>query len=208
VYCPDAQASEAMMAHIRQAKVDRDTVGGWCEVHVFGLPIGLGSCVQWNTKLDGRLAQAVMSIQAFKAVEIGLGRACAARTGSQVHDPIAFDPSQRGERHLGYVRSTNNAGGLEGGMTNGMPVVVTGTMKPISTLLRGMPSVDLRTGKDEHSDYERSDVCAVSAASVVMQHAVAFEIAAAMLDKFGGDSMEEFLGHLEWTLQRARELRR
>ena len=207
VYCPDPQASEAMMAHIRQAKVDRDTAGGWCEVHVFGVPIGLGSCVQWNTKLDGRLAQAVMSIQAFKAVEIGLGRACAARTGSTVHDPIMFDASRAQERHLGYVRSTNNAGGLEGGMTNGMPVVVTGTMKPISTLLRGMPSVDLRTGESEHSDYERSDVCAVSAASVVMQHAVAFEIAAAMLDKFGGDSMDEFLGHMEWTLERGASLR-
>lgn len=207
VYCPDASASQRIIDHIRRAKVDRDTVGGWCEVHVFNVPIGLGSCVQWDTKLDGRLARAVMSIQAFKAVEIGLGRAVGGLPGSQVHDPIHFDAASAAARHLGYVRPTNNAGGLEGGMTNGMPIVVTGTMKPISTLLRGMPSIDLRTGEAGHSDYERSDVCALPAASVVMQHAVAFEVAGAVLEKFGGDSMRELRAHLDATERMARALR-
>jgi chorismate synthase len=132
-----------------------------------------------------------MGIQAFKAVEIGLGRECAFRTGSQVHDAIHYDASKKSESHLGFVRPTNNAGGLEGGMTNGMPVVVTGTMKPISTLLRGMPSVDLNTKESVMSAYERSDVSAIAAASVVMEHVVAFEIARAFLEKFSGDSMTQ-----------------
>ena len=127
---PCTTASQQLIDRIHQAKVEKDTVGGLVEAHVFGCPIGLGTCVQWNERLDSRLAAAVMGIQAFKAVEIGLGRECAFRTGSQVHDPIAFDPARRNEPHLGFVRTTNNAGGLEGGMTNGMPVVVTGTMKP------------------------------------------------------------------------------
>jgi chorismate synthase len=206
VYCPDDAASEAMVERIRQAKVDRDTVGGLAEVHVFGCPVGLGSCVHYDRKLDGRLAQAVMSIQAFKAVEIGLGRDCAFRPGSQVHDPIAYDAGQRDTPHLGFVRPSNNAGGLEGGMTNGMPVVVRGTMKPISTLLRGMPSIDLNTKAPEHSDYERSDVCALSAASVVMENAVAFEIARAFLEKFGGDSMHELRVNYDAYLDAARRL--
>ena len=206
VYCPDATASEAMVERIRQAKVDRDTVGGLAEVHVFGCPIGLGSCVHYDRKLDGRLAQAVMSIQAFKAVEIGLGRECAFRPGSEVHDPIAYDEAQRDAPHLGFVRSSNNAGGLEGGMTNGMPIVVRGTMKPISTLLRGMPSIDLNTKTPEHSDYERSDVCALSAASVVLENAVAFEVARAFLEKFGGDSMHELRANYDAFLGAARRL--
>ncbi|MCA9284207.1 MAG: chorismate synthase [Phycisphaerales bacterium] len=206
VYCPDAKASEEMIARIRQAKVDRDTVGGLVEAHVFGCPIGLGSCVQWDLRLDARLAGAVMGIQAFKAVEIGLGLACAARAGSEVHDPIAWDAHAADEPNLGFVRPTNNAGGLEGGMTNGMPVVVRGAMKPISTLLRGMPSVDLKTREAQHSDYERSDVCAVSAASVVMENVVAFEIARAFLEKFAGDTMDEVRDALAAFLSRARAL--
>ncbi|MCE9619851.1 MAG: chorismate synthase [Planctomycetes bacterium] len=189
VAMPCPKSSAALIERIRQAKVDKDTVGGLVEAHVFNCPIGLGSCAQWHERLDSRLAGAVMGIQAFKAVEIGLGRECAFRTGSQVHDPIHFDASKKGESHLGFVRPTNNAGGLEGGMTNGMPVVVTGTMKPISTLLRGMPSVDLNTKEAVTSAYERSDVSAIAAASVVMEHVVAFEIAKAFLEKFGGDSM-------------------
>jgi chorismate synthase len=206
VYCPDPVASDAMVERIRQAKVDRDTVGGFAEVHVFGCPIGLGSCVQWHQKLDGRLAQAVMSIQAFKAVEIGLGVGCATRPGSRVHDPIHYEAGRRDEPGLGFARPSNNAGGIEGGMTNGMPVVVRGTMKPISTLLRGMPSVDLNTKSPEHSAYERSDVCALSAASVVMEHAVAFEIARVFREKFGGDSMREVRANYDAFLARAREL--
>jgi chorismate synthase len=147
--------------------------------------------MNWEDRLDARLAFAVMGIQAFKSVEIGLGRECGARFGSAVHDPIHFDEGARGESHLGYARPSNNAGGLEGGMTNGMPIVVRGTMKPIATLLRGMPSVELGTHEAVQSAYERSDISAVAAASVVMENAVAFEVARAFLDKFGGDSLGE-----------------
>jgi chorismate synthase len=147
-----------------------------------------------------------MGIQAFKAVEVGMGTDCAWRFGSQVHDPITHDPARAAEPHLGFVRPTNNAGGLEGGMTNGMPVVVKGTMKPISTLLRGMPSVDLVTHAAERSQYERSDVSAVAAASVVMENVVAFEVARAFLAKFGGDSMDELRAHHEATMRLARAL--
>ena len=203
VYCPDEAASEAMRAAIRQAKVDKDTVGGLVEAHVFNCPLGLGSSMDWRDKLDSRLAAAVMGIQAFKGVEIGLGMACAGRFGSQVHDPIAFDASQRDTPSLGFVRATNNAGGLEGGMTNGAPVVVRGAMKPISTLLQGMPSVNLNTKQPERSAYERSDVCAVSAASVVMENVVAFEVARAATEKFGGDTLLELRQNYEAFLEKA-----
>lgn len=206
VYCPDPAVSQKIIAHIRQAKIDKDTVGGLCEVHVLGCPPGMGSCANWDERLDARLAGAVMGIQAFKAVEIGLGKDCAFRKGSQVHDPIMFDRSRTGEAHLGFVRPTNNAGGLEGGMTNGMPIVVRGTMKPISTLLRGMPSVDLNTKKAELSAYERSDVCALPAASVVMENVVAFEVARAFLEKFGGDSMHQVQANYEAFMEMARRL--
>ena len=206
VYCPDEKASEAMRERIRAAKVDKDTAGGLVEAHAFNCPVGLGSSMDWRLKLDARLAYAVMGIQAFKAVEIGLGKACAARPGSEVHDPIRFDPARADRPSLGFVRDSNNAGGLEGGMTNGEPVVVRGTMKPISTLLRGLPSIDLNTKKPEHSDYERSDVCAVSAASVVMESVVAFEIARAALEKFGGDSVLETRQNYDRYLEVARTL--
>jgi len=206
VYCPDEQASKGMIEAIRAAKVDKDTVGGLVEAHVFNCPVGLGSCVDWRDKLDARLAFAVMGIQAFKSVEIGLGKQCAERRGSEVHDPIAFDRSREETPALGFVRSRNNAGGLEGGMTNGAPVVVRGAMKPISTLLQGMPSVNLNTKEPERSDYERSDVCAVSAASVVMENVVAFEIAAAMREKFGGDSILEMKQNYDRFLETARML--
>lgn len=206
VYCPDPVAGAAMIERIRRAKVDRDTVGGFAEVHVFGCPIGLGSCVHYDRKLDGRIAGAVMSIQAFKSVEIGLGRDCGSRLGSLVHDPILFDAGRRESPDLGFVRASNNAGGLEGGMTNGMPVVVRATMKPISTLLKGLPSVDLNTKTPEHSAYERSDVCALPAASVVMENVVAFEIARAFLERFGGDSMVQVCANYEATMALARRL--
>lgn len=194
-YCPDADATQAQIDVIRRAKVDKDTAGGLCEVHVFGVPPGLGSCVDWRLKLDARIAYAVMGIQAFKSVEMGMGRRVSELPGSQVHDPIRYDRSMADGPSMGFVRDTNNAGGVEGGMTNGQPVVVTGAMKPISTLLRGMPSIDLNTKEAQQSDYERSDVCAVSAASVVMENVVAFEIARAFLDKTGGDSLAEVQAH-------------
>ncbi|MBL8764222.1 MAG: chorismate synthase [Phycisphaerae bacterium] len=205
-YCPDTGATADQCAAIRQAKIDKDTVGGLVECHVFGCPPGLGSTMHWRDRLDSRLAAAVMGIQAFKAVEIGLGKDCAARTGSQVHDPIRFDPARIDTPALGFVRDTNNAGGTEGGMTNGAPLVVRGTMKPISTLLRGMPSVDLNTKRPAPSAYERSDICAVSAASVVMENVVAFEVAVAALEKFGGDSLGETRDNMVRFLDLARRL--
>ena len=189
-YCPDDASCKAIIAHIRNAKENKDTVGGLCETHVFGCSPGLGSCVQWNDKLDSKLAGAVMGIQAFKSVEIGLGAKCGQLNGSQVHDPIAYDKKNRDACHFGFTRPTNHAGGIEGGMSNGMPIIVKGTMKPIATLLQGMDSVDLQTGESARSDYERSDVCALPAASVVMENAVGFEIAVAFLDAFGGATME------------------
>ncbi|MHC4217193.1 MAG: chorismate synthase [Planctomycetota bacterium] len=206
VYCPDPDASQRIIGHVRAAKTDRDTVGGLAEVYVFGVPVGLGSCAHWDQKLDGRLAAAVMSIQAFKAVEIGLGVACASRPGSAVHDPITHDPRKENDPSLGFVRPSNNAGGIEGGMTNGMPIVVRGTMKPISTLLQGMGSVDLNTKQPEQSTYERSDVCALPAASVVMENVVAFEIARAFTEKFGGDTMHELRASYDAFLDLARRL--
>ncbi len=206
VYTPDVEVTKEMMECIRGAKIDKDTVGGLCEVHVFGCPIGLGSCVTPTGRLDARIASAVMGIQAFKSVEIGMGREVASRRGSEVHDPITYDEGSRDTPLLGFQRARNNAGGIEGGMTNGMPVVVTGAMKPISTLLQGMPSVDLRSKQSEHSDYERSDVCAVSAASVVMENMVAFEIAAMFLDKFGGDTMKELEAAWTFYLDTARTI--
>ena len=208
-YCPDGAAGPSttrQCAIIRQAKIDKDTVGGLVEAHVFGCPPGLGSTMNWFERLDGRIAAAVMGIQAFKAVEIGLGKDAAFRPGSKVHDPIRFDPARVNTPSLGFVRDSNNAGGTEGGMTNGAPVVVRGTMKPISTLLRGMPSVDLNTKQAATSAYERSDICAVSAASVVMENVVAFEIARAFLEKFGGDSVEELTAAYDTFLALARKL--
>ena len=205
-YCPDAPVTERQCAVIRQAKIDKDTVGGIVEAHAFGCPPGVGSSMDWRDKLDARLAYAVMGIQAFKAVEIGLGRDCASLPGSQVHDPILFDRAQQMGPTLGFVRTRNNAGGTEGGMTNGQPVVVRGTMKPIATLLQGLPSVDLNTKEAQQSQYERSDICAVSAASVVMENAVAFEIARAFCDKFGGDSVVEMGTNYDTFLKLARSL--
>lgn len=184
VYNPDPAASAAMIEHIHEAKVNKDTIGGLCEVHVLGCPAGLGTCMERMETLDSKLAGAVMSIQAFKGVEVGLGCEVITRTGSQVHDPIEHDGQA-------YVRPTNNAGGIEGGMTNGMPVVVRGAMKPISTLLQGLPSVDMRTHEAQQSTYERSDVCAAPAASVVMEHVVAIEIAAAVLRRYAGDTLSQ-----------------
>ncbi len=206
VYCPAPDAVDAMIAAIKQAKADKDTLGGIVEVRVFGLPPGIGSCARWQDKLDGRLMAAVGSIQAIKGVEIGLGFGCAERPGSRVHDEIDYVAGERGSANLGFKRRTNNAGGLEAGMTNGMPLVVRAAMKPISTLLRGLDSVNLETLSPERSDYERSDICAVPAASVVAEHVVAFEIARAFLEKFGGDTLREVRAAHEYYLNAARGL--
>lgn len=206
-YCPDAGATAKQKDAIRQAKIDKDTLGGLIEAHAFGVPMGIGTCMDWRDKLDARLAYAAMSIQAIKGVEIGLGFGVAALPGSRVHDPIRFDASKRDTHHaLGFARPTNNAGGTEGGMSNGMPIVVRAAMKPIATLLRGLESVDLVTRESSQSQYERSDVCAVSAASVVLENVTAFEIARAMRDKFAGDSLSEMRAQHELYMRHARNL--
>ena len=206
VYCPDAVASAHMVEAIRQAKINKDTVGGIVEVQVHGCPPGLGSCMRWQDKLDGRLMQAVGSIQAIKAVEIGAGFAAAGQPGSAVHDPIAFDAAQRKSASFGFIRSRNNAGGIEGGMTNGETIVIRAAMKPISTLLQGMDSVNLMTREAQRSDYERSDICAVPAASVVAENVVAFEIARVFLEKFSGDTLPEVRAAYEFFCASARNL--
>lgn len=204
--CPDETASEAIRARIRRAKEDRDTVGGLIEVHVFGVPPGLGGCGGGEDRLDARIGAAVLGVQAMKSVEIGLGRETALRHGSEVHDPISFDPTRTRESGLGFHRPTNHAGGIEGGMSNGMPIVVTAAMKPISTLLRGLPSIDLATREPEASAYERSDICAAAAASVVLENVVAFEVARAFRAKFAGDSIGETEAQMQAYLEAARSL--
>jgi chorismate synthase len=185
VRCLDEEAAVRMMALIDQAKEEGDSLGGIVEVVADGVPIGLGSHVQWDRKLDSRLAQAVMSIQAFKGVEIGIGFEAASLPGSQVHDEIILD-----ENNL-YSRQTNRAGGLEGGMTNGMPVIVRGVMKPIPTLYKPLNSIDIDTKETFAASIERSDSCAVPAASVVAESVVCWTLADALVEKFGGDSLEE-----------------
>jgi chorismate synthase len=198
IYSLHPERDSEVTALIDRVGKEGDTLGGIVEVHVDGLPIGLGTHAQWDRKLDGRLAQAVMAVQAIKGVEIGLGFEAARRRGSEVHDPIGFDPAGRDSPTLGFTRPTNNAGGLEAGMTNGQPLVVRAAMKPIATLRKPLGSVNLRTKEAEEAAYERSDVCAVSAASVIVENVVAFEVAVALVDKFGGDSLAEM--RARWDL--------
>ncbi len=205
-YCPDAEAAPRMIDAIRQAQTAGDTLGGVVEVRVFGHPPGLGSCMRWQDRLDGRMMQAVGSIQAVKGVEIGLGFGVSLRPGSDVHDEIGFDPELRDTPRLGFTRRSNRAGGLEGGMTNGEPIVLRAAMKPISTLRSGLPSVNLATKKPERSDHERSDVCAVPAASVVVENVVAFEIARAFLEKFAGDTLGEVRAAYDTYVEMVRSL--
>lgn len=185
VRCPDPEAAQRMMAAIDRAREAGDTLGGIFQVVVEGLPAGLGSYVQWDRRLDARLAAAVMSIPAIKGVEIGIGFAAGSRPGSQVHDAIAFDP-ERGAYH-----TTNRAGGLEGGITNGETLWLSAAMKPIATLMKPLPSVDIDTGEPQNAAVERSDVCALPAAAVVGEAMVAWELACAWVEKFGGDSLTE-----------------
>lgn len=197
--CLDPEATERMIAAIDEAKAAGDTLGGVFEVVATGLPVGLGSHVAWDARLDGRLAGAVMSIQAIKAVEIGDGIAGAQRPGSRVHDPIVHAPGHREAGEIG--RASNRAGGLEGGTTTGEPLVVRGHMKPISTLMRNrLPSVDLRDGSVGEAATERSDVSAVPAAGVVGEAMVALVLADALLEKFGGDSVAETRRNLDHYL--------
>lgn len=188
VRCPDRAASEEMVGLIDRAGEEGDSLGGVFEVFALGVPPGLGSHVHWDRRLDGRLAQALMSIQAVKGVEAGLGFEAAGRFGSEVMDEIV--PAGKGSS-VPFTRKSNNAGGIEGGMSNGMPVVLRAAMKPIPTLKRPLKSVDIETGKAVEAAYERSDVCAAPAAAVIAEAMTALVLADAFLEKFGGDSIKE-----------------
>ncbi|HHK5533529.1 TPA: chorismate synthase [Bacillus mobilis] len=191
VRCLDEDAGNKMMKAIDDAKANGDSIGGIVEVIVEGMPIGVGSYVHYDRKLDAKLAAAIMSINAFKGVEIGIGFEAAHRPGSEVHDEILWN-----EEH-GYTRRTNNAGGLEGGMTTGMPIVVRGVMKPIPTLYKPLQSVDIDTKEPFTASIERSDSCAVPAASVVAEAVVAWELATALIEQFGLDRMDLIRENIE-----------
>ncbi|AJY77166.1 chorismate synthase [Paenibacillus beijingensis] len=191
----DKETEDKMTAYIDQMKADGDSIGGVVECIVEGVPVGLGSHVQWDRKLDARIAGAVVSINAFKGCEIGIGFEAGQLRGSQVHDEIKYSEEK------GFHRASNRAGGFEGGMTTGEPIVVRGVMKPIPTLYKPLASVDIDTKEPFTAQVERSDSCAVPAASVVMEHVVAWEVARAFLEKFGGDSIEEIRANLNSYLE-------
>ncbi len=188
--CSCEKAEKKMKQEIDKAIEQGSSVGGVFEVVVCGVPIGLGSHVQWDRKLDAKLAFAMMSIQAIKGVEIGSAFENARHFGHEVHDEIAYD------ERLGYYHKSNRAGGIEGGMSNGEPIIIRAAMKPIPTLKQGLKTVDIRNKKEAKAEVERSDYCAVPAASVVGEAVIAIEIANAFLEKFGGDSISEVLGRL------------
>lgn len=195
VRCLDEEAGQKMMDAIDRAKKDGDSIGGVCEVYIEGVPAGIGSYVHYDRKLDGRIAGAVQSINAFKGVEFGIGFEAARINGSEVHDEIAWD------KERGYYRKTNRLGGFEGGMSTGMPIVVKGVMKPIPTLYKPLQSVDIETKEVFNASIERSDSCAVPAAAVVMEHVVAFEVAKGILEQFPHDQFPK----LEEALNQYRE---
>ncbi len=205
LYSLDPDRDDEIKTLIDEAAKAGDTLGGVIEVRVEGVPFGLGSHTQWDRKLDGRLAQAAMSMQAIKGVEIGMGFEMARHRGSAVHDEIHYDPARKQTPTLGYVRPTNNAGGLEAGMTNSQPIVIRAAKKPISTLATPLASIDLKTKEPAKASYERSDVCAVAAGSVILENIVAMEIAVALVDKFGGDSVKEMKAHWDVFHELARE---
>lgn len=194
----DPQAEESIIALIDQCKKQGDTLGGVVEIVAVGLPPGLGSFAQWDRKLDGRLGYALMSLQAVKGVEVGLGFATARLQGSQVHDELSFDPEK------GFIRHSNNSGGTEGGMSTGEPLRVRVAFKPLSTLMRPLHSVDIRTKEPVEATIERSDVCAIPAAAVIAESVVSFVLAQAFLEKFGGDSLTEIQRNYEGYLEQVR----
>ncbi|MBI1911886.1 MAG: chorismate synthase [Deltaproteobacteria bacterium] len=199
VRCPDKEASSRMIKAIDEAKKNGDSLGGIFEVVLTGVPPGIGSYVQWDRKLDGKLAQALMSIQAIKGVEVGMGFGVGSTPGSKVHDEIFY------KKEKGFYRKTNNAGGIEGGMSNGEPIVLRAAMKPIPTLYKPLRSVDIDTKEPFKASIERSDVCAVPAAAVVAEAAVALEMAGEFLDKFGGDSIREIESNYKGYLKQITE---
>lgn len=201
VYCIDQDIEGKIIEKIQQTAEKGDSLGGVVEVIAYGLPVGLGSHTQWDLRLDARLAGALMSVQAIKGVELGLGCNVANRFGSEVHDEIFYEKPKQGKSVTGgFKRMTNNAGGIEGGISNGEPIIVRAYMKPIPTLKKPLRSVDLLTKEPITATYERSDVCAVPAASVVCESMIAFEIARAFLEKFGKDSIDEVKRNFEGYL--------
>ena len=206
VRCADREATEAMVAKIDEARRRKTTLGGIFEVIVEGVPAGLGSYVQWDRKLDGRLARALISIQAIKGVEVGLGFTVAGRFGFEAHDEIFYDADRQGPHGLKFYRKTNYAGGLEGGVTNGEPILLRAAMKPLSTQYAPLRSVDLETKEPFEATVERSDVCAVPAAGVIGEAVVAFEVANALREKFGGDSLGEMKRHFDAYTRYVKEL--
>lgn len=191
VRTPDPDAVEPMHEAIRQVKIDKDTLGGVWEIVAVNVPAGLGSHVQWDRKLDGRIAQAMMSIQAMKGVEIGEGFVSATKRGTEVHDPIYIDEAQN------IYRKTNRAGGVEGGISTGDPIVVRVAMKPIATVLKALDSVNLATGEAEQTTYERSDFCALPRAMPIGEAMLAVVLADALMEKLGGDSIDEMKPRFE-----------
>jgi chorismate synthase len=195
----DTDAERAIIAEIDACKKEGDTLGGIVEVVAVGLPVGLGSHVQWDRKLDGRLAHALLSLQAVKGVEVGIGFEAARVRGSQLHDEIGYD---REMRH--FTRHSNNSGGTEGGMSTGEPLRVRVAFKPLSTLMRPLKSTDIKTKAEAVGAIERSDVCAIPAAAVIAETVVAFELANAFLEKFGGDSLAEITSNYRNYLEQVR----
>lgn len=202
--CVDAETEARMKAEVDRALITKDTVGGVFEVVIHGAPAGVGTCANWDDRLDGVLAQAVMSIQAVKAVEIGRGVVGAASMGSNVHDAIGYADEQAASAHTRFTRERNNAGGIEGGISNGEDIVVRGYLKPISTLRQPLASVRFDTREQTKAAYERSDVCAVPAAGVVGESMVALAFARLLLEKFGGDSLRELKRNYEGYLEQIR----
>lgn len=199
VRCADPVASRLMTREIDEAQAAGDSLGGVFEIIVSGTPVGLGSHTQWDRKLDARLAMALVSIQAIKGVSFGMGFTAASVRGSMVHDGIFFDGSK------GFFRKTNNAGGLEGGMTNGEDIIIQAVMKPIATLKKPLGSVNMKTKRGASASVERSDTCAVPAAGVVGESVTALEIADAMIEKFGGDSIGEMKRNFDGYLKQIRK---
>jgi chorismate synthase len=207
VYCPDELAEEKMIKKIDEAKRKGDSLGGVIEIMVFGTPPGLGNYTQWDLRLDGILAKALMSVQAIKGVEFGLGFDFFKKFGSQVHDEIFYHKNTKGVSTTGgFKRKTNNAGGIEGGMSNGEVIIARAVMKPIPTLRNPLRSIDIITKEPVSASTERSDICAVPAASVVCEAVVAFEIARCFMEKFGGDSINEVTRNYEGYLNQIRKM--
>lgn len=201
VRCPDLKISELMKKAIDDARTQGDTLGGLTQIIACGLPVGLGSYTQWDKRLNGRIAHALMSVHTVKSVEVGLGKQVSELSGSKVHDQIYINPEWKG-KSLRYKRRTNNAGGIEGGMSNGEPIVCTVATKPIPTLIKPLDSVDIKSKQNTQAHFERSDICVVPAAGIVLEAMLSFVLSDVVIEKFGGDSMSELLDNYHNYLEK------